>query len=846
MLRRFVLLLAGLTLSCALIPAAARARPYTVDDLVRMEAFGATSVDPADRRLVFERLRPRTAAAAFDHGWYTRHLRSELFVADLERPGPARRLLPDVEGIGHVLGPWSPSGRRLLVYRLRNRRWTAGVVDVERGGVRWLEASPEIAQWGRTAQWRSDDALVMIIRPDGAPRPLSPWAATDRTTARWAAAREGREPSRTEIGAGAYAGRSPRSPPNRLVVVDAATGRVRPLAEGRFHDLELSASGRFAAVLGFEEPLPVDLSVPFLQGQWPYRRAVRVVDLQSGRAWSAAPDRDVLPNLLAWSPAADVLLVWSRSQGEDWPAGELTSLDAPTRTSRFVDVGAFGPLILETPALRTPVIAADWLGGDPVLLATGPDGRRDWVRAGARPARLTSALPQAPSRLAARAADRLWLFADGALWELAGDGARRLTPPGAAVRPAPLDRVDLGQRFHFNSPPPLKGPPLTLAAAPPDGEAAPRRETAGSLPQLAERRVLALTPRTRVVERVDDRYRQTLRAARDAGPEVEIARINDHYADIAFAPARPVRHAGPSGEPLTSWLYPPSPDAPRARRGAPPLVVSPYPGRVEATPSDATGENPMINVAVLSGAGFAVLLPALPREATTGEPARNLAAQVLAAVDAAAAGGGFDPERLALWGHSFGGYAAVAAAAQTDRFDAVVAASGPYNLAAAWGEFAPDARALPEEGSSIRSAAGWAESGQGEMGGPPWTDPGRWMRNSPLFAADRISAPVLLIASDRDLVASAQAEALFTALHRQNKDAVLLTYFGEGHVFQSPANIRDVTNYVLRWLGDALGRDSPSEPARAAAPAPPPPSAPTGALRGWRSESTSAASGTSR
>ena len=811
---------AALLLALVLSPLPGWARPYTVEDLLNMEQFGQISVDPSDRRLVFERIGPSVSGTVFDHGYYSRNLRAELFTVDLDRPGPARRLLPASEGAGHILGPWSPSGDRLVIYRMRDRRWTAGVLDLKQGQVRWLPLSPETSGWGRSVQWRSNETLVMIAQAeDEPPWVLSPWRATRRLTDAWAAAREGRQPTRVEVGAGAFLERSPRWPPNHLVTVDAATGRIRRLAEGRFHDLELSTSGRFAAVLGFGEPTPVDIAVPFIQGQWPYRRTVTIADLERSRIWSPLPGGDVLPNLLAWSPVADTLLVWSRSGKEDWPDGDLARITPTARTAERVDLGGFRPAMLET-GLRTPVVVADWLGPDPLLYAVGRSDRRDWVRLASEPEPLTQVLPTVPARIVRRGRNRAWLLAEQGLWEISKEGAVRRTPVDLPVEAAPVSRVDMGERFAFNSPPDRGGGPAAIAREGHAFNGLPGLlATSSQAPEAGGLRVL--TERTSVTMTVDDSFRERLTVSRSGTGPIEVARVNDHALGVAFARRRPVHHRGPSGEALTSWLYLPPRDAPRLGSGPPPLIVSPYPGSTYPTApafAEPTARNPMISVPVLTGAGFAVLLPSLPREAHAGEPTRDLAAQALAVVDAAAKDGVFDPERLALWGHSFGGFAVIAVATQTDRFDAVVAASGIYDLVGAWGGFPPDAAIVPQQLSAVRSRAGWAETGQPRMGGPPWAEPERYLRNSPLLSADRISAPVLLIAPERDFMPTGQAEAVFSALYRQNKDAVLLTYLGEAHTLVSPANIRDMTDRTLGWLREVLARPTPVSAPTAVAP----------------------------
>ena len=57
----------------------------------------------------------------------------------------------------------------------------------------------------------------------------------------------------------------------------------------------------------------------------------------------------------------------------------------------------------------------------------------------------------------------------------------------------------------------------------------------------------------------------------------------------------------------------------------------------------------------------------------------------------------------------------------------------------------------------------------------------------------------------------AQGEEMFSALYRQGKDAQLMTFWGEGHVISSPANIRRLYGAAFDWLDAALAcRPGPS------------------------------------
>jgi dipeptidyl aminopeptidase/acylaminoacyl peptidase len=96
------------------------------------------------------------------------------------------------------------------------------------------------------------------------------------------------------------------------------------------------------------------------------------------------------------------------------------------------------------------------------------------------------------------------------------------------------------------------------------------------------------------------------------------------------------------------------------------------------------------------------------------------------------------------------------------------------------------------------------------MRAPPWADPERYLLNSPLMQAGRISTPLLIAVGEIDGSHLGQAEELFSALFRQDRDALLLTYWGEPHLFGSPGNVRDLYRRGLAFLDAHLAWTPPS------------------------------------
>jgi dipeptidyl aminopeptidase/acylaminoacyl peptidase len=223
------------------------------------------------------------------------------------------------------------------------------------------------------------------------------------------------------------------------------------------------------------------------------------------------------------------------------------------------------------------------------------------------------------------------------------------------------------------------------------------------------------------------------------------------------------------------------------------------------------------NIALLVGHGYAVLTPSLPvPKAGRNEPMAGLAERILKIVDQAAAdprlGPTFDPTRLALWGHSFGAFTVQGAITQSPRFRAAVALSGNNDLISRWGAFSPPHELDLQDGVFSRWSAGSVEFLQGGMGAPPWVDPARYVRNSPLLAAGCITTPLMLVSGDQDISQPAQPELMFSALYRQNKDALLVTYWGESHVISSPGNVRDLWARAFGFLDRNFNLPPKSDP----------------------------------
>jgi dipeptidyl aminopeptidase/acylaminoacyl peptidase len=177
---------------------------------------------------------------------------------------------------------------------------------------------------------------------------------------------------------------------------------------------------------------------------------------------------------------------------------------------------------------------------------------------------------------------------------------------------------------------------------------------------------------------------------------------------------------------------------------------------------------------------------------------------VMPAVDRLIELGIVDPDKMAVMGHSFGGYSTYEIITQTTRFKAAVAMSGHPDLLSLYGQF-PTYSRYSDRAHQDLTTVGISEYGPFNMAGSPWDDFERYMRNSALPRFDRVTTPLMIVHGDMDGAPIQQGEEAFTALYRLGKRVKFLRYWGEGHVVSSPVNVRHLWSQVFDWLDTNLG-----------------------------------------
>lgn len=203
-------------------------------------------------------------------------------------------------------------------------------------------------------------------------------------------------------------------------------------------------------------------------------------------------------------------------------------------------------------------------------------------------------------------------------------------------------------------------------------------------------------------------------------------------------------------------------------------------------PSLLNGEG--FNISNLTAQGYFVLLPDIAYE--EGETGRSALDCVTAAVDEVLAHESVDPKRLALFGHSFGGYETNFIITQTTKFATAISGSGMADFISS---FLAVGNGRPN---------GWRyEFNQNRMGVSLFDGYQKYLENSPITFANQIQTPVLLWSGDADLqVDYSQSMEFHLGLRRLQKPNVLLIYEGEDHVIMKREHQVDLTHRTQEWL----------------------------------------------
>jgi len=266
----------------------------------------------------------------------------------------------------------------------------------------------------------------------------------------------------------------------------------------------------------------------------------------------------------------------------------------------------------------------------------------------------------------------------------------------------------------------------------------------------------------------------------DLSNPLQVSTINAQQIDYTWGTAELVNWTSLDGIALTGMLFKPDDFDPSNTY---PMMVYFYEkmsnGLHQYRPPSTARSS--ISFSFYVSRGYVVFVPDIPYK--VGYPGESALNAVVSGVTMVINQGFIDPDRVGVQGHSWGGYQIAYMITESDLFAAAEAGAPVVNMTSAYG--------------GIRWASGMSrmfqyERTQSRIGGSLWEAPLRYLDNSPLFRADKIKTPLLMLHNDDDgAVPWYQGIEFFVALRRLEKPVWMLNYNGEGHGLSKYVNRKD-------------------------------------------------------
>jgi len=206
-----------------------------------------------------------------------------------------------------------------------------------------------------------------------------------------------------------------------------------------------------------------------------------------------------------------------------------------------------------------------------------------------------------------------------------------------------------------------------------------------------------------------------------------------------------------------------------------------------------------INIPWFVSHGYLVFCPDIHYK--VGDPGTGIYDYVVSAAEMLKRLPWVEGKHMAIQGHSFGGFEVNYLITRTNMFAAAAEAAGQSDMVSGAGSGA----------FGVTAGHSFTELGSYRMGVSIWQNPQAYIRNSPVFNADKISTPLLMMHNKKDSnVPWLQAVELFTALRRLGKQCWMLQYDGEDHITYSSNPRLDYTVRLEQFFDHFLkGKPAP-------------------------------------
>jgi len=282
------------------------------------------------------------------------------------------------------------------------------------------------------------------------------------------------------------------------------------------------------------------------------------------------------------------------------------------------------------------------------------------------------------------------------------------------------------------------------------------------------------------------------------GDMKQVSDVNPQQSVYRWGTVEQVEWTSANGEPLDGLLYKPENFDPSQQYPMITYFYEQYSDRLHSHYAPQPHRS-IINFTFYASRGYLVFVPDIHYE--EGYPGESAMQSVMPGVTSLIEKGFVDRENIGVQGHSWGGYQIAYMVTRTNLFAAAEAGAPVSNMVSAYG--------------GIRWGSGMSrmfqyEDTQSRIGGSLWDMPMRYLQNSPIFWADRIETPLLMMHNDHDTaVPWEQGIELFVALRRLGKPAWLINYNDQPHWPQTPATILDWTTRLQQYFDHYL-KDAPA------------------------------------
>ena len=205
-----------------------------------------------------------------------------------------------------------------------------------------------------------------------------------------------------------------------------------------------------------------------------------------------------------------------------------------------------------------------------------------------------------------------------------------------------------------------------------------------------------------------------------------------------------------------------------------------------------------VNYAFYVSRGYVVFVPDI--HYTSGRPGEDAYNYVCSGVEEMCRRYPWiNKDKVGIDGQSWGGYQTAFLVTRTNMFACAGSGAPVSNMTSAYG-------GIRWESGDSRQAQ--YEQGQSRIGGNLWDKTQQYIANSPVFYANRVNTPLLIMHNDNDgAVPWYQGIEMFMALRRLQKPVWMLQYNGESHNIKARKNRKDITKRLQQFFDHYLKDD---------------------------------------